>query len=187
MAGPIYTKQGDHGKTSLFGGNPVSKADLRLEAYGSIDELNAALGLAMSLWETIPETVQQELLSAQNYLFTLGSHLACGDERMRSHLPPLLPELEGRLEQQIDAWQKTLPSLREFILPGGSSGAATLHLARTVCRRAERAVVRLHESLAVEPHILIYLNRLGDYLFVIARVANATAQCGDVIWSKLSR
>jgi len=176
----IYTKQGDQGLSSLFGGDPVSKADLRLEAYGNIDELNSVLGLARCELGSL-----LDLTNTQNYLFTIGSHLACGDESLRSRLPPLDSQKTSDLEMQIDGLQAQLPELKQFILPGGSKAAAWLHLARTVCRRAERAVVRVQQEVhELDPSIVTYLNRLGDFLFVAARYCNLKMEISDLPWQK---
>lgn len=181
----IYTKKGDKGQSSLFGGDPVSKADPRLQAYGTLDELNAALGLARAHLNSAAlnlGALDAQLLQCQNYLFTLGSHLAVGDERLRSKLPALNPEFITQMESQIDVMEALLTPLTNFILPGGSVLASTLHLARTVARRAERAVVELQP--AADNHILVYLNRLSDFLFVSARFANKNQRQTDVLWEK---
>lgn len=177
----IYTKGGDKGQTSLFGGPRISKSDLRLEAYGGLDELNSILGVARTLMTPYPE-FDHSFVKIQNYLFTLGSHLALGDPKLASHLPKLNPDRTLELEKQIDSMEENLPKLTNFILPGGSPLAAQLHLGRTVCRRAERAVVRLEDG--VDPEIVIYLNRLSDFLFVGARYANKLANVSDVLWEK---
>jgi cob(I)alamin adenosyltransferase len=185
----IYTKKGDRGQTALFGGPAVSKADARLEAYGTLDELNSVLGLARAdlAGAKVLADLDADLARVQNYIFTLGSHLAVGDESMRTHLPPLDPAQVPFLENRIDAMEAKLPPLKNFILPGGGRAAAGLHLARTVARRGERAVVRLNAAgteTAPDPHIVIFLNRLSDYFFVAARFANAATGVSDVLWNK---
>ena len=181
----IYTKKGDKGQSSLFGGSPVSKADPRLDAYGTLDELNAILGLARAELKSSHMNLadlDRDLTQTQNYLFTLGSHLAVGDEAIRTHLPALDAKQTERLEERIDNMETNLKPLKNFILPGGSSLAALLHLARTVTRRAERGVVALNTP--VSPEIVIYLNRLSDFLFVAARFANRSASIDDILWEK---
>ncbi|MGE0764030.1 MAG: cob(I)yrinic acid a,c-diamide adenosyltransferase [Bdellovibrionales bacterium] len=181
----IYTKKGDKGQSSLFGGNPVSKADPRLDAYGTLDELNAVLGAArakLQCTKPLSQDLDQDLLRIQNYLFTLGSHLAVADESMRSHLPQLDPMQTTHLEKRIDLMETELTPLKNFILPGGTSLAASLHLARTVTRRAERSVVAL--TSPVDPEIIVYLNRLSDFLFVAARHSNHAEGKPDIPWEK---
>lgn len=181
----IYTKKGDKGHSSLFGGKTVSKDDARLEAYGTLDELNSLLGIVRSEgMHQLPAlaSLDKDLGEIQNYIFTLGSHLASGSAEMKSHLPPLEPSQTSLLEDRIDLMDHQLPPLKNFILPGGSRLAALFHLARTVCRRGERAVV--HIGAEVEPEILVYLNRLSDYFFVAARYANAHLGQADVAWRK---
>ncbi len=177
----IYTKTGDGGTTGVFGGPRVSKADRRIEAYGEVDELNAVLGLALS-WADGSASVVRLLLEVQHDLFGIGAELASpepervgtvwsGDERI------------GALEQAIDACQEGLPELTAFILPGGTTFAAALHLARTVCRRAERRVVAFAETAPHPPaEIVTYLNRLSDLLFVLAREANHAAGRPETTW-----
>jgi cob(I)alamin adenosyltransferase len=175
----IYTKAGDDGSTGLIGGGRVSKSDPRLECIGAIDELNAVLGWAAVAGAELVE----KLRVVQNELFVIGSQLACPD-----HPPEHLPSLEessiGRLEMEIDAATARLEPLRNFILPGGSEGSARLHLARAVCRRAERVIVAFSHDRPVNPTVITYLNRLSDWLFVQARFANRAAGVGDVIWEK---
>ena len=178
----IYTRTGDDGSTGLVGGSRVAKSDPRLECYGTVDELNAALGLAGT-------AADRELLASlrevQGELFAIGSHLATpvGTPRAAT-LPPVDPAWAARLESQIDAADAALPPLRNFILPGGTDPAARLHLARTICRRAERLLVGLSNDLPVDPVILTYFNRLSDWLFVQARRANHRAGEPDVPWVK---
>jgi cob(I)alamin adenosyltransferase len=181
----IYTKTGDRGETALFGGGRVSKAHPRVEAYGTVDELNSFLGQA--LCAMAPSDFRDFLARIQHDLFTLGSALATpppGGGRRK----PVTPELPvGRIpemEAWIDAATEAVEPLRNFILPGGCAGAAALHVARTVCRRAERSVIALAASEVVEEEIVVYLNRLSDLLFSLARLENHRAGTPDVIWKK---
>jgi len=181
----IYTKTGDDGKTNLFGGGAnsrVRKSDPRIDAYGNIDELNGYIGWAAAV--TPAGEMADQLRSVQSDLFTIGSHLAVPDgAAMPATLPALEESIVSRLEMQIDAAVAQLPPLRNFILPGGGELAARLHIARTVCRRAERRLVRFAEDRPVPPTILTFLNRLSDWLFVQARLANHRAGVADVPWS----
>ncbi len=178
----IYTRTGDEGDTSLFDGSRVPKDDPRVRAYGEVDELNAALGLAASLAGHPP--VLELLRVVERDLFRLGGQLA--NPTLQSPKKVAKSELpEGRveaLEKAIDALEETLPPLRRFILPGGSRGGAALHLARAVCRRAERAVVSLGRESEVNPLVIRYLNRLSDYLFVAARAENRLAGEPEIEW-----
>lgn len=179
----IYTKTGDGGETSLFGGGRVAKAHQRVSAYGDVDELNAALGLVAA---AEPQDLEGELLSAiQKDLLAVGSLLASPDpERLSGSLEKAVVT-EARvaaLEAAIDRLETDLRELRAFILPGGTNKAALFHWARVVCRRAERSVVNLSASERVPPAILSYLNRLSDLLFVLARVANKRAGIPDREW-----
>jgi cob(I)alamin adenosyltransferase len=176
----IYTKTGDDGTTGLFGGGRVKKASLRVDAYGTVDELNATLGLARAT-KLDPDS-EAILARAQVDLFTLGAELACvPGKEAKLNMPLLSAEDAERLEQAIDHAEAFVPPLKYFVLPGGSAQAAALHLARTVCRRAERAVLALDDG---EPRaeLVIYLNRLSDLLFVLARRANVEAKVEDVPW-----
>jgi cob(I)alamin adenosyltransferase len=178
----IYTRTGDSGETSLFDGSRVAKDDLRVTAYGDVDELNAALGVARAQI-TDPE-VAALLREIERDLFAIGGQLANPTARSPKKVAKseLTQERVERLEQAIDALEETLPALKRFILPGGSPGGAALHMARAVCRRAERAVVRLDHDEPVNPVILQYLNRLSDYLFVAARAENRRAGSAEVEW-----
>jgi cob(I)alamin adenosyltransferase len=177
----IYTKTGDDGTTGLFGGGRVKKASLRVEAYGTVDELNAALGVARAT--KLDELTEFTLAHAQVDLFTLGAELACVPGKEEKLALPLIDDADiARLEQDIDTAEATLMPLQTFIVPGGSPQAAALHLARTVCRRAERAVLAIDDAPA-RPAVVIYLNRLSDLLFVLARHANRVAQVPDVPWT----
>jgi cob(I)alamin adenosyltransferase len=175
--GRIYTKTGDRGETGLFGGGRVPKDDPRVAAYGDVDELNAALGFAASLE---PQAFDAAFLDTiQRDLFTIGAELASPDPAKAPHIGE--PQI-GMLEHMIDGHEAKLTPLKNFILPGGTPKAAAFHLARTVCRRAERAVVALSHDADVSPAVLQYLNRLSDLLFVLARAANAQAGRPDVQW-----
>jgi cob(I)alamin adenosyltransferase len=178
----IYTKTGDDGTTGLLGSRRVSKGDLRIEAYGTIDELNAVLGIART-YTTDPET-DAFLAGLQNELFAVGSALADPDPNGPFHTV-MTAEHSARLEQRIDALEAELPRLTRFILPGGCPCAAQVHLARTVCRRAERLAVRLARQPGehVPDALLVYLNRLSDALFVVARAVNFRAGVADVPWN----
>ncbi len=175
----IYTRSGDAGSTGLFGGPRVRKDDHRIEAYGTVDELNAAIGLARAAG--LSQHVDGQLDRIQHELFSIGAELASPqptDHGLRiidsSHIE--------YLESLIDQHELGLPELKNFILPGGSPGAASLHLARAVCRRAERRVVSLASAAEVSEALIIYLNRLSDYLFVLTRVANLEAKVPEVTW-----
>lgn len=180
----IYTKTGDAGETGLFGGGRVPKSHPRVAAYGEVDELNATIGLALAL---DPRTFARDLLERiQRELFTVGAELAAPDPvKLAKTLKhgPIGPEATAALEAEIDRYERTLVPLKRFILPGGVPKAAALHLARTVCRRAERTVVALGASdAALSYHIPTYLNRLSDLLFVLARAANAAADAPEEQW-----
>jgi cob(I)alamin adenosyltransferase len=177
----IYTKSGDRGETGLFGGPRVRKSDARVDAYGEVDELNAALGAARAIVED-PE-LDGHLARVQHELFCVGAELATPhDAKARSAIPPIEAGWMARLEAAIDAWDAELPPLRQFVLPGGTRTAAALHLARCVCRRAERRVVALAAGVEVAPETLAYLNRLSDFLFVAARLANHRARREEIAW-----
>ncbi|HXE57099.1 MAG TPA: cob(I)yrinic acid a,c-diamide adenosyltransferase [Gemmatimonadales bacterium] len=181
----IYTRTGDRGETGLLGGGRVAKDHPRVAAYGDVDELNAAIGLARA---TPPVELHDDLLAAiQRDLFAIGGHLATPDpERVRKALAQEKATLSAarvaELEAAIDAAEAELPPLRAFVLPAGSPKAAALHLARTVCRRAERGVVRLSRETEVPELFLVYLNRLSDLLFTLARLANRRTGVGDATW-----
>jgi cob(I)alamin adenosyltransferase len=179
----IYTKTGDGGKTGLFGGGRVGKDHPRVEAYGDVDELNAALGFARAV-EALPQ-IDEMLVPIQRDLFAIGALLATPDrEKMRQHLEKARVDDErvAELERAIDEADRELEPLRAFVLPGGTAKAAALHVARTVCRRAERRVVRLQLDEELPAVVLVYLNRLSDLLFTLARLANRRADTGEVTW-----
>ncbi|MSO82358.1 MAG: cob(I)yrinic acid a,c-diamide adenosyltransferase [Acidobacteria bacterium] len=177
----IYTRTGDSGETSLFDNTRVSKADPRVDAYGDVDELNACLGAALAAG--VGADLVASLESIQQDLFALGARLADPVARIADRVTKaaLTPAAVDRLEQLIDRLVAETPPLRKFILPGGSPAGALLHLARTVCRRAERRVVALGPG-AVEPILVVYLNRLSDLLFVMARAVNHRAGMPEVEW-----
>ncbi len=181
--GRIYTKTGDGGETGLFGGTRVPKDNPRVAAYGDVDELNAAIGFAASLE---PQSLDAAFLETiQRDLFTIGAELASPDPtKVEKALGgPRIGEAQvGALEHMIDGHEAKLPPLKNFILPGGTAKGAAFHLARTVCRRAERAVVTLAGTQKINPDVVRYLNRLSDFLFVLARSANAQAGRPDVQW-----
>jgi cob(I)alamin adenosyltransferase len=177
----IYTKTGDGGETGLFGGPRVRKDDPRIEAYGTVDELNAVLGLVRC--GPLPVEIGVLLAQVQNELFDLGAELAT-PEPARMGTATLGPAQITVLEQAIDRNEAKLAPLKQFILPGGTRPAAELHLARTVCRRAERRLIALTAVEAVSQDLVVYLNRLGDLLFVLARAVNHAAGRPDVPWQK---
>jgi cob(I)alamin adenosyltransferase len=179
----IYTRTGDEGTTGLFGGGRVDKHHPRVEAYGDVDELNAALGLARAV-EPMPR-IDEVLVPVQRDLFAIGALLATPDrEKMHQQLDKARIDDEriAQLERAIDDGEAELAPLKAFILPGGTPKAAALHVARTVCRRAERRVVALAREIEIPELALRYLNRLSDLLFVLARVANRRGGAGEVTW-----
>ena len=180
----IYTKSGDEGTTGLLGSGRVAKDHPRIEAYGAVDELNAALGAARAAG--IDPKLESTLARVQDELFAVGAALADPDPNGKFH-GMIVPDHVARLEREIDAMESGLPALNQFILPGGSPGAAQLHLARAICRRAERRVVHLshQEGEDVPAPLIIYLNRLSDFLFVASRLANRQAEVEDIPWSGL--
>jgi cob(I)alamin adenosyltransferase len=163
----IYTKKGDQGSTGLIGGTRVSKGDVRIEAYGTVDELNSYIGLISTLEIELRYVAQ--LQEIQDRLFTIGSHLAADPEKSKMQLPDLTESDVEKLEHWMDVMDEALPALTAFILPGGHSISAHTHVARCICRRAERMTVSLDELEGVEALVLTYLNRLSDYLFVLSR------------------
>jgi cob(I)alamin adenosyltransferase len=177
----IYTRTGDAGETGLFGGARVGKDDPRVEAYGTVDETNSCLGVARAL--RVSHKTDAALLQIQSDLFTLGAELACvagKEEKLRLAL--LGPDDIARLETWIDEAEAPLAALENFVLPGGTPGASELHRARTVCRRAERRTLTAGRVSPVRPEIVIYLNRLSDLLFVLARYENHVANVADIPW-----
>ena len=178
----VYTRRGDSGETDLFGGQRVAKDDARVEAYGEVDELNASIGVALAAG--VQDDVAALGVRIQGELFALGAYLATPDERRREKgsIPVLSDDHVAHLEERIDAFEGEVGPLRRFVLPGGAPAAAAFHVARTVCRRAERRVVALDRLDALDAVALRYLNRLSDLLFVLARLENARGGCGDVEW-----
>ncbi|GAB3427527.1 cob(I)yrinic acid a,c-diamide adenosyltransferase [Niabella aquatica] len=181
MAFRIYTKTGDKGKTSLIGGTKVSKSDLRIESYGTVDELNAHIGLCKDLIKD--EVAVSALQEIQDRLFIIGAALACDPDKPAKVPLPDLHETDCELlEKEIDRMDAALEPMKYFILPGGDVIISQLHIARCVCRRAERCCVRLNEAATVAPVIIQYLNRLSDYLFVLARYTGHLLKVPDIPW-----
>jgi len=177
----IYTKTGDKGTTSLIGGTKVSKSDLRIEAYGTIDELNSYVGLCIDLLtDDVCKKILQEI---QDRLFTIGSSLACDPEKEpKMKIPDLKEKDIELLEKEIDKMNEMLPEMKHFILPGGHPTVSHLHIARCICRRAERCCVRLKGREKEDLIIIKYLNRLSDYLFVLARYAAHLLNAKEITW-----
>jgi cob(I)alamin adenosyltransferase len=182
MAFKIYTKTGDLGKTSLIGGTKVPKSHLRIESYGTVDELNSYIGLVNDLLED--EHSKNVLREIQDRLFTIGSSLACDPEKEPLMKIPDLSENDVLfLETEIDQMNKSLPEMKSFLLPGGHATISTIHIARCICRRAERVCVHLQqEDLFVEPLVIKYLNRLSDYLFILSRFAGQLLNVPEIPW-----
>jgi len=183
MTNKIYTKTGDDGRTGLFGGGRVGKDHARVEAYGDVDELNAFIGSARSV-EMMPR-IDEILAPVQRDLFAIGALLATPHpDKHREQLEKarISDRRIAQLEQAIDDGEEELEPLKAFILPGGTAKASALHVARTVCRRAERAIIRLQHTDDVPQVVIVYLNRLSDLLFVLARVANRRAGAGEATW-----
>lgn len=182
MAFKVYTKTGDKGKTSLFGGARVPKHNARIESYGTVDELNSYIGLVRDSIELEPE--RKTLKEIQDRLFTLGAILAADPSKDKEKLqtPDLHDSDVELLEQEIDRMEESLPALQHFVLPGGHVTVSFCHIARCVCRRAERLSVALHEQQPVLPIVIQYLNRLSDYLFVLGRFLAQELQAEEVKW-----
>jgi len=176
----IYTKTGDKGETSLLGGTRVHKSHLRIDAYGTIDELNAQMGLLRD--QEVNQKRTEKLYAIQDRLFVIGALLATDPEIKTLKLPTLKKEDVTFLEVEIDTMESGLPELRNFIIPGGHPVVSYAHIARTVCRRAERAIVLLAESSPVDPMITEYVNRLSDYLFVLGRQLAQELAVNEVTW-----
>ncbi|WP_375417092.1 cob(I)yrinic acid a,c-diamide adenosyltransferase [uncultured Hymenobacter sp.] len=176
----IYTRTGDQGQTSLIGGTRVSKSSLRLDAYGTVDELNAYIGLLRD--QDINTSRRPQLKELQDRLFTIGSSLAADPEKSRMKLPDLHEEDVALLEAEMDQMNEGLPELHAFVLPGGHPAVSFAHVARCVCRRAERLVVELQETAFVADLVAIYLNRLSDYLFVLSRCMAFELGAEEVTW-----
>ena len=182
MSIKIYTKTGDKGKTSLIGGTKVFKSDLRIEAYGTVDELNSFIGLCLDHLKSLH--IESVLAEVQDRLFTIGSALACDPEKeTKLRIPDLHEDDVVLLEKEIDRMNEVLPLMKSFILPGGHVAVSSLHIARTVCRRAERCCVKMQKKEKEIPSLIIkYLNRLSDYLFVLARFAANKVQVEEIPW-----
>ena len=176
----IYTKTGDTGETGLYGGTRVPKNAMRVETCGTVDELNACIGFVRS--QIQDAEINATLHRIQNELFDIGADLATLDAHPKAASLRIPSTLTPKLEKEIDRFEEQLPSLKNFILPGGSAGGAAVHLARTVCRRAERCVVSLAKGEKVNPEVLIYLNRLSDLLFVLARTVNHRSGEPEPLW-----
>ena len=176
----VYTKKGDTGKTSLFGGERVSKDHNRLHAYGTVDELNAFIGWSMDLNQTAE--IKQSLSRIQAYLFTIGSYLATPNPE-KVTLPPLLPEETTWLEEEIDRMDQHLEPLKNFVLPGGHVLVSQFHVCRTICRRAERWIIAVMETEDIQPSIPKYLNRLSDYFFVLSRYQAQLLDIQEISWN----
>jgi cob(I)alamin adenosyltransferase len=180
MAAKIYTKTGDKGQTSLIGGTRLPKQHIRIEAYGTVDELNSHIGILRDVIAH-PETVSL-LLEIQDRLFTMGSHLAADPEKNKMALPPMHEEDIIALENAIDEMDKIVPQMKFFVLPGGHLHISFCHVARCVCRRAERAVLRLAENAQVDEVHYKYLNRLSDYLFMLSRWLTIEYKAEEIAW-----
>ena len=177
----IYTKTGDNGQTALIGGRRVSKADLRIDAYGTVDELNSWIGLVSD--QAVNMSRRELLKEIQDRLFTVGSELATDPTKASTRaMPAIVPNDVTRLEQAMDEMDAELPELRAFVLPGGHESVSFCHLARTVCRRTERLVISLNEETPIDELVLQYLNRLSDYLFVLARKMAHELRVEEVTW-----
>lgn len=176
----IYTKKGDKGETGLLGGTRVPKYDIRIEAYGTVDELNAYLGMLGDQKDA--ESFLPLIRSIQHQLFNIGSHLANDPEKSRFELPGIPEEAVTALEQSIDEMNATLPELKNFVLPGGHPANSLAHVARCICRRAERRVVELSSQQSVSSIILTYLNRLSDWLFVLSRSISHQTDSPEIPW-----
>ena len=182
MSTKIYTKTGDKGKTVLIGGTKIFKNDIRIETYGTVDELNSHIGLVT---DYTPDEHQREVLKlVQDRLFVIGSSLACDPEKQTGmHIPDLREDDITMLESEIDNMNERLPVMKNFILPGGHAAVSSTHIARCVCRRTERLCVNMQQhELFIEPLILKYLNRLSDYLFMLARFTAQELHVAEIVW-----
>lgn len=179
----VYTKTGDQGTTGLVGGTRISKTDIRLESYGTVDELNSQIGLLIA---HLKEGADKDfLLRIQNKLFVVGSYLATDQEKTKLHEASVvqLSDIES-LEQQIDVIDEQLPSLNRFILPGGCVDAALCHVCRTICRRAERRILSLSANVPIDKNIIAFINRLSDYFFILSRKMNIDQNNEEIFWDK---
>ena len=176
----VYTKTGDKGTTALFGGKRVSKADHRIDAYGTVDELNSYLGLLRD--QEVNVNRKDELIEIQDRLFTLGSILATEPDNTKVKVPQLQEEDIAFLEQKMDTMSEVLPEMKFFVLPGGHQSVSFCHIARCVCRRAERLTISLADEADVPEKVIKYLNRLSDYLFVLSRLMTQELSAEEVAW-----
>jgi cob(I)alamin adenosyltransferase len=176
----IYTKTGDQGSTSLFGGKRVSKADLRIDTYGTVDELNSWIGVLRD--QSVNQSRKEILVEIQDRLFTIGSILATEPENKKVKIPSLAESDIELLENKMDAMDAVLPPMRFFVLPGGNASVSFGHVARTVCRRAERLIIALSETEKVDPLVIKYMNRLSDYLFVLCRIMTQELKAEETPW-----
>jgi len=183
----IYTKTGDQGTTALFGGTRVEKHNLRIDSYGTVDELNSWIGLVRD--QSIDQPKKETLIAIQNHLFTIGAILATPPEKEtlkngkeRLNISKISDDDISMLEQEMDQMDSELPEMTHFILPGGNQSVSFCHITRTVCRRAERLAVELNQNSPVDPQVLKYLNRLSDYLFVLARKLSKDLQAEEIKW-----
>ena len=182
----VYTRRGDMGKTSLVGGQRVSKASVRLEAYGTVDELSSHLGLLAAMLADGSD--KEMIIRIQNCLFNVCTNLATDQEQTELYPSAYLPDGEiEAMEQKVDEIMKMLPERQGFVLPGGTKEAAQAHVCRTVCRRAERRIVALSEVAKITPSVLQYVNRLSDYLFVLAKKINFNANHSEIVWQNVGR
>ncbi|MCZ8284199.1 MAG: cob(I)yrinic acid a,c-diamide adenosyltransferase [Bacteroidia bacterium] len=180
MAFKIYTKTGDKGQTSLIGGTRIPKFDVRIEAYGTVDELNSYIGLIRD--QAMDTHAREILIEVQDRLFTIGSLLAADPVKNKMTLPQIVEGDVKLLEEEMDSMDKTLPEMKSFVLPGGHTTVSFCHIARCVCRRAERCVLKLNEQEAVNELIYKYLNRLSDYLFVLSRKLTMDVNATETPW-----
>ncbi len=180
MSTKIYTKTGDKGQTSLLGGTRVSKHHIRIDAYGTVDELNSHIGLIRD--QNIDAHSQKILIEIQDRLFTIGSSLASDPEKSKVKIPDLQEEDIVLLEKEIDKMNETLPEMKSFVLPGGHTTVSFCHIARCVCRRAERNIIALSENSFVHESVIKYLNRLSDYLFVLSRKFSKDLKSEEIPW-----
>lgn len=176
----IYTRTGDTGTTALFGGKRVSKADLRIDAYGTVDELNSWMGLLRD--QPVNASRQEVLIEIQDRLFTVGSILATEPGNTKAKVPQLSAADSTALEREIDAMDAALPPMRSFVLPGGHASVSFCHIARTVCRRAERLIIALDAIEKVDAQVIQYMNRLSDYLFMLSRKMSAELEAPETPW-----
>lgn len=180
----IYTRTGDSGSTSLVGGKRVRKNDVRIEAYGTVDELNSNIGL-LTASEGLEPEIRSTLIFIQNKLFNIGAYLATDNpENAITECVGLGHEAISRLEHEIDVLDSEVPPMTNFVLPGGSRRSAVAHVCRTVCRRCERRLITLSDETYVDPNVIRFINRLGDYLFVFARFNNISQQIDEIFWDK---